>query len=148
GANWGYDIPREQRIFAHRLIEHAHVDVVHGHSSHHPKGIEVYRDKPIIYGCGDFLNDYEGIGGHEQYRDDLTLMYFVRVDPSNGRLVRFDMTPMQIRRLRANRASEQDTRWLRDTLHRQGLGTRVVLNGGDPQTLRHGRLPHQRGSPE
>ncbi|MGH8579418.1 MAG: CapA family protein, partial [Gammaproteobacteria bacterium] len=115
------DIPPEQRIFAHRLIEHAHVDVVHGHSSHHPKGIEVYRDRPIIYGCGDFLNDYEGIGGHEEYRADLTLMYFVCMDPSNGRLIRFDMTPMQIRRLRANRASEQDARWLRDTLHERPL---------------------------
>ena len=135
GANWGYDIPPEQRIFAHRLIEHAHVDVVHGHSSHHPKGIEVYRDKPIIYGCGDFLNDYEGIGGREEYRADLTLMYFVCLHPSNGRLVRFHMTPMQIRRLRANRASEQDARWLRDTLHREGLGTRVVLNHSDPLTL-------------
>ena len=135
GGNWGYDIPRAQRTFAHRLIEHAQVDVVHGHSSHHPKGIEVYRDKPIIYGCGDFLNDYEGIGGHEEYRADLTLMYFVCMDPSNGRLVRFNMTPMQNRRLRANRASEQDARWLRDTLHREALRTRVVLNDSDPLTL-------------
>ncbi|MGH8571775.1 MAG: CapA family protein, partial [Gammaproteobacteria bacterium] len=103
--------------------------------SHHPKGIEVYRDKPIIYGCGDFLNDYEGIGGREEYRADLTLMYFVCLHPSNGRLARFHMTPMQIRRLRANRASEQDARWLRDTLHREGLGTRVVLNHSDPLTL-------------
>jgi poly-gamma-glutamate capsule biosynthesis protein CapA/YwtB (metallophosphatase superfamily) len=135
GGNWGYDIPRAQRTFAHCLIEHAQVDVVHGHSSHHPKGIEVYRDKPIIYGCGDFLNDYEGIGGHEEYRADLTLMYFVCMDPSNGRLVRFNMTPMQNRRLRANRASEQDARWLRDTLHREALRTRVVLNDSDPLTL-------------
>lgn len=135
GGNWGYDIPRAQRTFAHRLIEHAQVDVVHGHSSHHPKGIEVYRDKPIIYGCGDFLNDYEGIGGHEEYRADLTLMYFVCMDPSNGRLVRFNMTPMQNRRLRANRASEQDARWLRDTLHREAFHTRVVLNDSDPLTL-------------
>jgi Bacterial capsule synthesis protein PGA_cap len=35
--------------------------VVHGHSSHHPKGVEVYRQMRILYGCGDFLNDYEGI---------------------------------------------------------------------------------------
>ncbi|MGZ8237038.1 MAG: CapA family protein [Methylobacter sp.] len=61
GGNWGYQILNAQREFAHRLIDQAHVDVVHGHSSHHPKGIEVYRGKPILYGCGDFLNDYEGI---------------------------------------------------------------------------------------
>ena len=22
-------------------------------------GIEIYRDRPIFYGCGDFLNGYE-----------------------------------------------------------------------------------------
>jgi poly-gamma-glutamate capsule biosynthesis protein CapA/YwtB (metallophosphatase superfamily) len=32
GDNWGYEIePREQR-FARQLIEHAGVDIVHGHS--------------------------------------------------------------------------------------------------------------------
>jgi hypothetical protein len=27
----------------------------------------VYRGKLILYGCGDFIDDYEGIGGYEQY---------------------------------------------------------------------------------
>lgn len=54
GGNWGYAVPPAQRSFAHALID-AGVDVVHGHSSHHPKGIEVYRDRLILYGCGDFL---------------------------------------------------------------------------------------------
>ncbi|HEY5602248.1 MAG TPA: CapA family protein, partial [Gammaproteobacteria bacterium] len=59
GGNWGYPIPREQQQFAHQLLDSAAVDVIHGHSSHHFMGIEVYKDKPVIYGCGDFLNDYE-----------------------------------------------------------------------------------------
>ena len=37
GGNWGYSIGRAERRFAHRLIDAAGVDVVHGHSSHHPK---------------------------------------------------------------------------------------------------------------
>jgi poly-gamma-glutamate synthesis protein (capsule biosynthesis protein) len=37
--------------------------------------MEVYKGKLILYGCGDFLNDYEGIGGYEYYRDGLALMY-------------------------------------------------------------------------
>ena len=37
------------------------IDVVHGHSSHHAKGAEVYKGKLIIYGAGDLLSDYEGI---------------------------------------------------------------------------------------
>jgi poly-gamma-glutamate capsule biosynthesis protein CapA/YwtB (metallophosphatase superfamily) len=72
------------------LINEAGVDIVHGHSSHHPKGIEVYKNRPILYGCGDFLNDYEGISGYQEYRDDLTLMYFPRMDAASGKLVRFD----------------------------------------------------------
>ena len=61
GSNWGYDVPREQVRFAHRLIDDG-VDVVHGHSSHHPRPVEVYRDRLVLYGCGDLINDYEGIG--------------------------------------------------------------------------------------
>ncbi len=86
GENWGYDIPRKHIEFAHELIDSAMVDVVHGHSSHHPIGIEVYKGKLVLYGCGDFLNDYEGIEGYEEYRGDLSLMYFVRVAPSTGKL--------------------------------------------------------------
>jgi len=130
GSNWGFHIPPEQIEFAHKLIDDAGVDIIHGHSSHHVKGIEVYKDKPIIYGCGDFINDYEGIGGYEDFRDDLTLMYFVSIDPSNGKLVHLQMTPMQIKHFKANRASMADSLWLRDTLNREGkeFGTRVELN--------------------
>ena len=78
GGNWGYDIPEEQVRFAHKLIDSGAVDVVHGHSSHHVRPLEVYRGKLILYGAGDFLNDYEGIEGNEGYRDDLALMYFPR----------------------------------------------------------------------
>lgn len=127
GGNWGYAIPEEQRAFAHRLIDTAGVDLLHGHSSHHVKGIEVYRGKAILYGAGDFLNDYEGIGGHEEFRGDLGLMYCPSLDDAGGALSRFDLVPTQTRRLRVNRAPEEGVRWLLDTLDREGrrLGTRV-----------------------
>jgi poly-gamma-glutamate synthesis protein (capsule biosynthesis protein) len=130
GSNWGYGIPPEQTLFAHKLIDDAGADVIHGHSSHHVKGIEVYREKPILYGCGDFINDYEGIRGHEGFRADLALMYFVSLDPATGKLVHLQMTPMQTRHLKANRASRADALWLRDVLNREGrkLGTRVEMN--------------------
>jgi poly-gamma-glutamate synthesis protein (capsule biosynthesis protein) len=130
GGNWGYDVPPEQRQFAHKLIDNAGVDVIHGHSSHHVKGIEVYKDKLILYGCGDFLNDYEGIGGYRDFRGDLGLMYFVSVDPSTGKLVHLRMTPTQIKHFKVNRAARADAMWLRDTLNREGrkFGTRVELS--------------------
>jgi poly-gamma-glutamate capsule biosynthesis protein CapA/YwtB (metallophosphatase superfamily) len=126
GGNWGFVVTTEQRAFAHRLIDAAGIDVVHGHSSHHVKGIEVYRDKPILYGCGDFLNDYEGITGYEQYRGDLALMYFPTLEV--GRLTRFAMIPTQTRRLQVNAAPEAGVRWLMETLNREGrkFGTQVT----------------------
>jgi poly-gamma-glutamate synthesis protein (capsule biosynthesis protein) len=127
GGNWGYNVPRAHRAFAHRLIDSEVVDVVHGHSSHHPKGIEVYRQRPILYGCGDFLNDYEGISGYEEYRGDLALMYLVTVD--RGSLVRLRMVPLRIERMRLRRADEPDAAWLERTLERESapFGTGVEL---------------------
>jgi poly-gamma-glutamate synthesis protein (capsule biosynthesis protein) len=133
GNNWGYEIPDEQRNFSHQLIDEASVDVVHGHSSHHPKGIEIYQDRPIMYGCGDFLNDYEGISGYEEYRDDLVLMYLVTMQPRSGKLVRFEMVPFQIKRFRLNYVSRGDAQWLRDTMNREcaRFGGHVRLSDTD-----------------
>jgi poly-gamma-glutamate capsule biosynthesis protein CapA/YwtB (metallophosphatase superfamily) len=135
GENFGYAIPPAQSRFARALIDEAGVDVVHGHSSHHVKGIEVYRDRPILYGCGDFLNDYEGIRGYEAYRGDLGLMYFVTLERSTGRLLRFDMTPTRIRRFQVQRAAADEARWLWKVLKREGapFGIDVVLR--DDHTL-------------
>jgi poly-gamma-glutamate synthesis protein (capsule biosynthesis protein) len=129
GGNWGYEISSAQREFAHRLIDQAQVDVVHGHSSHHPKGVEVYQGKPVLFGCGDFLNDYEGISGYEEFRGDLALMYFVTLDLATGKLVSLTMTPMQIRRFRLNYAHPDDVRWLQQVMDRESrtLGTRIEL---------------------
>ncbi len=129
GANWGYDVPEDEVRFGHRVIDAAGIDVVFGHSSHHPKPIEVYHGKLILYGCGDLLNDYEGIAGHETYRGDIVLMYFVKVDLASGRLLGLEMTPMQIRRFRLNRASASDARWISGILEREGaaFGTAAEL---------------------
>ena len=124
-------MPSDHRRFAHALIDKAQVSIVHGHSSHHPMAIEVYRDRLILYGCGDFLNDYEGIGGHESYRPDLAVMYFADVDPADGTLAALQMTPLQIRRLRLNRASGDDVRWMAWRLDRESrrFGARVQQAG-------------------
>jgi len=115
GSNWGYEVPAEQVRFAHRLVD-AGVDVVHGHSSHHPRPIEVYRGRLILYGCGDLINDYEGIGGREAFRTELALLYLATLRPHAGDLVDLRMVPVRIRRMRLERASPKDGRWLRDVL--------------------------------
>lgn len=137
GPNWGYAIGPQQRAFAHRLVEGG-VDVVHGHSSHHVKGIEVHRERLILYGCGDFLDDYEGIEGYEHYRADLGLMYFPRLDARSGRLLGLNLVPTRIGQLRVNRASADEARWLQAVLNREGrsLGSRAERDEGDALGLR------------
>ncbi len=127
GSNWGYRVPRNQTRVAHALIEGG-VDVVHGHSSHHPRPLEVHRDRLILYGCGDLINDYEGIGGHEGYRADLRLLYLVDVEVETGELVGLRMLPMRARRLRLERAGPDDGEWLRSSLDEvsRDRGVRVV----------------------
>ena len=111
GGTWGHHVPPEQRAFAHRLIDAGAADIVFGHSSHHPKEIEVHGERLILYGAGDFLNDYEGIGGRDEFRGELTLMYFPELADS-GALRGLTMTPLRIRRFRLERASGEDARWL------------------------------------
>jgi poly-gamma-glutamate capsule biosynthesis protein CapA/YwtB (metallophosphatase superfamily) len=115
GSNWGYGVDRDQVAFARRLIDGG-VDVIHGHSSHHPRPIEVYRSKLILYGCGDCINDYEGITGYEEYRDDLRLLFFASIAPGTGELAALTMMPMQARNMRLRHASATDRRWLAATL--------------------------------
>ncbi|MET8183246.1 CapA family protein [Streptomyces sp. NPDC005336] len=139
GGNWGYEVSADQIRFAHALIDGG-VDLVHGHSSHHPRPAEVYRGKLILYGCGDLIDDYEGIGGYEQYRDDLRLLYFVTVEPDTGRLIDVRMVPLQSRQMRLRRAGHPDVAWLRRSLDRAGsrLGSHVDVQHDDVLTLRRG----------
>lgn len=129
GSNWGYGVPGDQVRFAHRLIDGG-IGLVHGHSSHHPRPIEVYRGRLILYGCGDCINDYEGISGYEEFRGDLRLLYFASLTPGTGTLAALRVVPMQARRMRLRHASTADSRWLAVTLSRisHGFGSRF-----DPQ---------------
>ncbi|WP_414738889.1 CapA family protein [Mycobacterium nebraskense] len=132
GSNWGYGIGQSEIAFAHRLID-AGVDIVHGHSSHHARPIEIYRGRPILYGCGDVIDDYEGIGGHESFRGELRLLYLTRTDPANGELVSLTMIPLRVRQMRLERASHNDAAWLRSTIEHASrrFGIRVVARADD-----------------
>lgn len=131
GPNWGYQVPASHRRFARALIDRAGVHLVHGHSSHHPMGMEVYRGRLIVYGCGDLINDYEGIRGHDDYRPDLGLLYLATMDPAEGHLLRLELVPVRRERFRLALASTEERDWLRATLSRKGepMGTSIDLTG-------------------
>ncbi len=130
GPNWGYDVPWAQRQFAHALIDEAAVSIVHGHSSHHPKAIEVYRNRLILYGCGDFINDYEGIAGYAEFRSDLRLMYFVDIDQGNGDLAALEIVPLRAHRFSLIYPSRKDLEWVGETLIRESRRFGTVLEKG------------------
>ena len=130
GPNWGFEVDAVHQLFARQMIDDAGVDLVHGHSSHHVKGIEVHAGRPILYGCGDLLTDYEGISGHEVYRGDLGLMYFASF-AAGGALARLEMVPTRMQRFRIAETGPTETRWLATTLARTGkqLGTSIEIAG-------------------
>jgi poly-gamma-glutamate synthesis protein (capsule biosynthesis protein) len=131
GTNWGYRVDDEQHNFAHALIDAGACDLLHGHSSHHPRGIEIYRDRLILYGCGDFITDYEGIEGYAQFRGDLAIAYLACFG-DDGALSELTLVPYQMRRFRLQRASLADVAWLQATLGRESarFGTHIAPKDG------------------
>lgn len=135
GSNWGYTVDSGQVGFAHRLVESG-VDIVHGHSAHHPRPIEVYRGGLILYGCGDLVNDYEGIGGYGAYRDELRLLYLADVDITGyERSVALRMIPLRARAMRLERASAADSEWLRAALEQVSRHGGIRIGRGPDDTL-------------
>lgn len=134
GPNWGYGASRAEVAFARTLLDGG-VDIVHGHSAHHPRFLEVHRGKLMIHGCGDFIDDYEGITGYEEYRDDLRLLFLVSVEPDTGRLHDVRITPLQARQMRLRHASSDDLRWMRRLLDRISTGFHPCDAAGPEGTL-------------
>ena len=136
GGNWGYEIPQAQRDFAHKLIDDFGADLVHGHSSHHVKGMEVYRGKLILYGCGDLITDYEGISGYEAYRGDLGLLYFPILSARDGSLLSLEMVPTRMERFQLVRPKAREVQYLQDLLNREGSAAGLRFEKNEAGVLR------------
>lgn len=59
--HWGIeltlDIQPYQRKIAHKIIDFG-ADAIIGHHPHWPQGVEVYKDKPIVYSLGNFVSGF------------------------------------------------------------------------------------------
>src|SRR5258707_4830453 len=102
GPNWGYTPPAEHIPFAHALID-AGADVLFGHSGHIVRGIEVYKDKPIMYCTGDFIDDY---AVDEIERNDRSCLFIVETD--GYAISRLLLYPTVIQDFQARRAPPAD----------------------------------------
>lgn len=119
GDNWVYQIPSQHQTFAHKLIDTIGVNLIHGHSSHHPIGIELYKNTPILYGCGDLINDYEGITNLHEFKNNLSLMYFLDFDRRLMKIKQLDLVPLKIEQFKLNYASDKECQLLLNILHQQ-----------------------------
>ena len=126
GGNWGNGVPADQERFARALIDAGAVDLILGHSSHHPKGMELYHGRLILYGAGDLINDYEGFGTHPEFRPELGLLYLARLSRS-GELESILLLPLRRERFRLNRATPEETGWLLDRCRRLSRGVAFRL---------------------
>lgn len=128
GDNWVKKIPYSHIQFAHALIDNGYADIIHGHSSHHLLAVEVYKNKAVLYGCGDFITDYEGISGLEEYRSDLSIMFLLTIDTNNGNLTEIQIVPFVKNRFTLKRVSNEDFQYINDRLNNYGqeFGNRVL----------------------
>jgi poly-gamma-glutamate synthesis protein (capsule biosynthesis protein) len=133
GPNWETRPSRAQRRFARWLVDRG-VDLVHGHSAHVIQGIEVYRGRPILYDCGDFVDDY---AVKPDLHNDRSFLFELVV--AGGELSGVRLVPVEIETEAATRAGDDAARWLRDrmrelsaefgtTLRREGDGLWVPLD--------------------
>jgi poly-gamma-glutamate capsule biosynthesis protein CapA/YwtB (metallophosphatase superfamily) len=116
GANWVPVVPEQHRWLARQLIELAGVDVVFGHSSHHPLPLEIHQGRLILYGCGDLINDYEGLPPHGPWRSDLVCLYGLELERRSGALTALAIQPYRLRGFQLQEASGADRQLLEQQL--------------------------------
>lgn len=104
GPNWGYDPLAEHIQFAHALVD-AGAGMVFGHSSHVFRGIEFHRGRPIVYGAGDFVDDY---AVDEIERNDESFVYMLEAEGETQASLR--LHPTVIRNCQARRPSRVEGR--------------------------------------
>lgn len=116
GGNWGYAPPPEHQVFVRALIELG-ADVIFGHSAHVFRGTDIYRDRPIIYSAGDFIDDY-AVDEIERNDESFIFMLDLQIQPPKpteptGQTRRFGVTkrlmlyPTTIDNFQANLAGER-----------------------------------------
>lgn len=98
--HWGPNMQRRPplyfRQFAHALIDLG-VDILHGHSAHVFQGVELYKDKLILYDTGDLVDDY---AVDPILRNDLSFWFVVKA--TRHHLLSLEMIPTCIADFQVN----------------------------------------------
>jgi len=110
GPNWGREVPKEHTALAHCLVDSG-ADVVFGHSAHVFRAVEIYRDRPILYSTGDFMDDY-AVDPNE--RNDESFLFLVELGEEGE--TRVVLHPTTIREFQANLAEGERARSIAETM--------------------------------
>lgn len=100
GPNWGYKPPIEHVSAAHAMID-AGVDLIFGHSGHVFRGVEMYKNRFIIYSAGDFIDDY---AVDEIEKNDESFIFILEVDDEMK--MSLNLYPTVISQFQVNLASQ------------------------------------------
>ena len=127
--HWGPNMREEPNRrfvdFAHELIN-AGVDIIHGHSAHVIQGIEIYKNKVILYDTGDFVDDYM-VG--PELRNDYTFLF--RIVAQKSKIKELSLVPALIKNMQVNHAPTVDREIMEErikNLSRQ-FGTKFEMSG-------------------
>lgn len=126
--HWGPNLkeyPDEAFVsFAQEMIDHG-ASLIHGHSAHNFQGIEVFRNKLILYDTGDFVDDYVV---HAVVRNDHS--FFFMVTFSKEKIVKINLEPVLISNYQVNLAREESSRWSLERMQElsEKFGTNI-MNG-------------------
>jgi poly-gamma-glutamate synthesis protein (capsule biosynthesis protein) len=97
--------PNEQQIqFAHQLIDLG-VDIIHGHSAHVFQGVEIYKEKVILYDTGDFIDDY---AVDPEFRNDRSFLFEFVIEGKKIKTLK--LIPVIIQNMQVNFAINHDKR--------------------------------------
>lgn len=127
--HWGYNMIEEPPPhfidFAHEMIDSG-ADIIHGHSAHIFQGIEIYKNKLILYDTGDFIDDYVV---DPVLRNDLSFFFQIEIDKSG--IKELKLIPIKIYNYQTNIAEGMDREWSMKRIKNlsQKFKTKIQDNG-------------------
>jgi poly-gamma-glutamate synthesis protein (capsule biosynthesis protein) len=127
GPNMVEEPPDHFREFGRWLAERG-VDLVHGHSAHVFQGVEIHDGTPILYDCGDFVDDY---AVDSDLRNDRSFLFEVAVEDEEIRSLR--LIPVEIEDCAVREAGPEAAAWSRSRMRELSaeFGTRFDERDGE-----------------
>lgn len=86
-----------RKKLAYKLVDILGIKIIHGHSSHHIRGVDYYKGSVIFYGCGDFVNDYEKIKSNYNTSGAL---WNIEIDDSTLKINSVSLKPYKMENLK------------------------------------------------